>query len=142
MVDDEESIYENVFSTAFKNEEFEYFGKGIMTCSDHDIILKLDNTELQLWPKWVENIPPQTKVGIVTNYRGWQVRNRPGGPVWREFREDSRETRFVTPHGLQLNDEEKIGKYGQTVKVITVQKDWAHQLYSLNPTTEQEETKI
>ena len=36
-----------------------------MTRSDHDIVCKLDNTELILWPKWVESIPPQTKVGIV-----------------------------------------------------------------------------
>ena len=36
-----------------------------MTRSDHDIVFKLDNTELILWPKWVESIPPQTKVGIV-----------------------------------------------------------------------------
>ena len=97
-----------------------------MTRSDHNIVLKLDNTELILWPKCVESIPPQTKVGIVNKYRGWQVRNRPGGPVWHEFRVDSRETRFVTPYGLQFKDEEEIGKYGQTVKVITTQKYWAH----------------
>ena len=93
-----------------------------MTRSDHDIVFKFDNTELILWPKYVESISPQTKVGIAKSFRGWQVRNRPGGPGWHEFRVDSRETRFVTPDGLQFKDEEEIGKYGQTVNVITMQK--------------------
>ena len=79
-----------------------------MTRSDHDNVLKLDNTELLLWPKWVESIPPHIKVATVKKYRGWQVRNRPGGLVWHEHRVD--------------NDEKRFGKYGQTVRVTAVHK--------------------
>ena len=53
---------------------------------------------------------------------------------------DKDEKRFVTPYGLQLQDDEDIGKYEQTVKVVTLQKEWAHQPYNHNPTCGQSET--
>ena len=79
-----------------------------MTRSNHDVTFKLDNSDLMVWPRWVRSIPPQTKVAIVKNYREWQVRDRVNGPVWHEFLIDKDEKLFVTPYGLQLQDDEDI----------------------------------
>ena len=109
VIDEEDKwIHENALTTALTNEEFESFGKNIMARSNHDVTFKLDNSEFIVWPRWVRSIPPQTKVATVNNYREWQVRDRVNGPVWHEFQIDKDEKLFVTPYGLQLQDDEDI----------------------------------
>ena len=110
-----------------------------MTRSDHDIVCRLDNTQLLLWPKGVDSISPQTKVATVKNYRGWQVRNRPGGPVWQEYQVDKDGKRFVTPCGLQLQEDEDSGTYGQTVQVATSRIECEYKSYSHTSTCTQSE---